>query len=155
MYSQPYYAPIQYPYFQNIGDYKSQNIQQMGNIPQQPLSSPVSNYAPKNDMIWVLNESEAAAYPVAPNASVVLWDKNNPILYIKSANLQGVPSMRIIDYVERTENAQDSVKTHSSSFATLEQFKTIEGEINALKTRLDKITEPTEEKTRKGGKDNG
>lgn len=36
-----------------------------------------------SDIIWVLNENEAMAYPVAPNNTVVLWDKNNPTIYVK------------------------------------------------------------------------
>jgi hypothetical protein len=76
-------------------------------IQQQPVQQmPVMPSAPTNDMLFVLNETEATAFPVMPNNSVTLWDKNQDTVYIKSVNMQGIPSMRILDYTERTaENA--------------------------------------------------
>ena len=101
----PYYAPYVRPinYYNPVMPQETANMQnqQMQSM-QMAQPSPVTS----NDMIWVLNETEATSYPVAPNNSVTLWDKNQDTIYIKSVNMQGVPSMRILDYVERTaENA--------------------------------------------------
>ena len=113
-YYAPYYRPMNY-YNPSIpqDNQNMQNGQQFQQIPvQQPQQMtmqtpiqqmPMSQTAqmPSNDMLWVLNETEATSYPVAPNNSVTLWDKNKDTVYIKSVNMQGVPSMRILDYVER------------------------------------------------------
>lgn len=171
MYGNPYYAPYQYPYFQNNGDFRGQAQQPIQNI-NQPIQTPqTANMAQKNDMLWVLNKNEADSYPVAPNCSVVLWDKNSPTIYIKSMSANGVPSMRTLDFTERTETAANASNLNAniaeSKYATLEQLNKIQGEIDGLRNELDKIavietTEPVKEekiknttKKTKGGGDNG
>lgn len=89
-----YYAP-----FYRAGYYNP--------MPQQlqPVQAPQMT-VPNNDMIWVLNENEAVSYPVAPNNTVTLWDKNTPTIYVKSVDGNGIPSMRILDFSERTAQRQ-------------------------------------------------
>lgn len=171
MYGNPYYAPYQYPYFQNNGDFRGQTQQPIQNI-NQPIHTPqTANMAQKNDMLWVLNKNEADSYPVAPNCSVVLWDKNSPTIYIKSMSANGVPSMRTLDFTERTETAVNGSNLNASGiegkYATLEQLNEIQGEIDGLRNELNKIAvaEPKEiikeekikpaAKKTKGGEDNG
>src|SRR5574344_1626247 len=101
-YYAPFYRPTYYDPVQQsqMGQYNPQY--------QQPMAQPMQNAQmplqgqPTNDFLWVLNENEATSYPVAPNNTVTLWDKNLPTIYIKSVNAQGVPSMRVLDFVERT-----------------------------------------------------
>ena len=120
-YYAPYYRPMNYynPAIpQDAANMQNQQpIQQPQQIPtQQPIqpmqmAQPIP--MPSNDMLWVLNETEATSYPVAPNNSVTLWDKNKDTVYIKSVNMQGVPSMRILDYTERTaDNAPKIPEKH-------------------------------------------
>lgn len=106
----------------------------------QPMTQPIlqpTQMSPANDMLWVLNESEATAYPVAPNNSVVLWDKSNPTIYVKSVNAQGIPSMRILDFNERTsDNAQKTPTEHkcecSGKFVPIEDFNSLQSRFDAL-----------------------
>ena len=109
-----------------------------------------------NDMmLWVLNENEASSYPVAPNNSVVLWDKNNKTFYIKTANAQGIPSMQIYDFTERMETHENAPKTHKCTcgdkFITKEEFNALKGKFYDLQARYDEMLieqkEKTEEKT--------
>jgi hypothetical protein len=92
-------------------------------------------------MLFVLNENEASAYPVAPNNSVVLWDKNNKTFYIKTANAQGIPSMQIYDFTERIEKAQNEPTTHKCTcgdkFVTKEEFDALKGKFYDLQARYD------------------
>ena len=76
-----YFNPLQTQ--EGLNQPMSQPYQQM-----QPRQMPIVQQpsAPVNDMLWVLNESEATSYPVAPNNTVTLWDKNEPTIYIKSVN---------------------------------------------------------------------
>ena len=107
-----------------------------------------------NDMIWVLNENEATSYPVAPNNNVVLWDKNNPTIYVKSVNANGMPSMRILDFVERNINASNSYenahKTHECTcgdkYATKEQINDLMGKIDDLTAKYEELSQPVFEK---------
>lgn len=90
-----------------------------------------------NELIFVLNETEATSYPVAPNATVVLWDKNTPTIYVKSADAQGVPSIRILDFVERTATAQPQ---NSVQYVKQDEFKELQNKFNELYSQFQTMT---------------
>lgn len=158
----PYYAPYSRPMGYYNPSIPQQDMQTNQQIPvqqpiqQMPMQTPTQfmQTQPTNDMIWVLNESEATSYPVAINNSVVLWDKNNPTIYIKSMNAQGMPSMRILDFKERSTDArnihENAPKTHECTcgdkFATKEQISDLEGKIDDLKAKYEQLSKPTIEK---------
>lgn len=154
----PYYAPYARPmgyYNPSIPQQDMQNAQQMPvqqPIQQMPMQTPAQfiQAQPTNDMLFVLNENEASAYPVAPNNSVVLWDKNNKTFYIKTANAQGIPSMQIYDFTERTETHENTPKTHECTcgdkFATKEQINALQGKIDDLTAKYEELSRPAVEK---------
>lgn len=144
MFGNPYYAPYQYPNFYAQNDpYKPQTQQPVQTTNQQAQMQNTANFQPKNDMLWVLNKNEADSYPVAPNCSVVLWDKNAPTIYVKSMSANGVPSMRTLDFKERVENAQNqsviNEKDLDGKFVTVEQFEDLRADFNGLKAEYDKL----------------
>lgn len=164
----PYYAPYYRPmnYYnpsvpqenQNMqgGQPFSQPIQQPQQIPVQQPIQPIQmaqpTQIPSNDMLWVLNETEATSYPVAPNNSVTLWDKNQDTVYIKSVNAQGVPSMRILDYVERTaESAPKTSEKHvcqcGKDFVRIDVFEGLQKEFETLRSELEELKTKTKTKT--------
>ena len=90
-----YFNPIQPPTMPITAD--NQNpFAQPYQAPMQAQSMAMPS--PNNDMIFVLGQNEAESYPVAPNSTVTMWDKNQKTFYIKTANAQGVPSMQIYDF---------------------------------------------------------
>lgn len=151
-----YFNPTQTPQMPQMAD--NQNMQAYSQPYQQPIQqmqmqtpAPFSQTQPTNDMmIFVLNENEASAYPVAPNNSVVLWDKDNKTFYIKTANAQGIPSMQTFDFVERTKTLENAPKSHSCScgdkFATKEQIDDLKGRIDDLTTKYEELSRPVAEK---------
>lgn len=163
----PYYAPYSRPmgYYnpsipqqdmQNMQTNQQMSVQQpVQQMPMQTLT-PFIQAQPTNDMIWVLNESEATSYPVALNNSVVLWDKSNPTIYIKSMNAQGIPSMRILDFVERnadtSKSAQNSPTEHKCTcgdkFATKEQINDLNAKLNDLTAKYEELSKPIVEKSK-------
>ena len=145
-YYAPFYRPTYYdPVQQNPMGQFNQQYQQP--IPQQ--MQPVQTaQQPTNDFLWVLNENEATSYPVAPNNTVTLWDKNLPTIYIKSVNAQGVPSMRVLDFVERTATSPTTPAGTAfnlpNNFVTLDSFNALKGDVEALRGKLDELnTKPT------------
>ena len=158
-YNQPYYG--YYPQYNNgatpdvLNQYKSQYqpMQMPQQMPQQPIPQTFQQPMPSinNDMLWVLGEVEATSYPVAPNNTVILWDKNQPTIYIKSENAQGVPSMRILDFTERTANAQKTPVEHvckcGDKFISKEDFRAVEGKIQEAMCRLSDMEERLEKLT--------
>ena len=140
----PYYNNN--PYFQQqpnfygngaMPDMLNQQKMQYQQMPQQVMPTQA------DPMLWVLGQTEAESYPVAPNNTVTLWDKNNPTIYIKSANAQGVPSIRILDFVERVPNGSKTPEKHDckcgDNFVTKEQFKVLEGKFDEIKGIVDGI----------------
>ena len=155
-----YYAPFYRPTY-----YDPVQQNQMGQFNQQfqpPMSQPMQQ-APMqtqqtNDFLWVLNENEATSYPVAPNNTVILWDKNLPTVYIKSVNAQGVPSMRVLDFTERTAtSAKQPVSApfgSANNFVTLDSFNALEAKFAALEGKVDELRPKASAKTKKAEVEN-
>lgn len=140
-YYAPFYRPTYYdPVQQPMGQFNQQYQQPM----QQPMQQAPMQTQPTNDFLWVLNENEATSYPVAPNNTVTLWDKNLPTIYIKSVNAQGVPSMRILDFTERTAMAPKTPSAPSfnshDNFVTIDSFNALKGDVEALRGKLDELS---------------
>ena len=153
----PYYAPFYRPTY-----YDPVQQNPMGQFNQQfqpPMAQPMQNAQmtmqgqPTNDFLWVLNENEATSYPVAPNNTVILWDKNLPTVYIKSVNAQGVPSMRVLDFTERTATAPkqpvSSPFGSANNFVTIDSFNALEAKFAALEGKVDELRPKASAKTKK------
>lgn len=120
------YQPAQmyYPQMQ-----QSQQLQQV----QQPQQS--------NGIIWVQGEAGAKSYLVAPNTTVQLWDSESQVIYLKSADASGMPSIKILDYTIR-----DSAPHHQAplsnqiDYATKEDVGVLQGELNKLRDEVKSIT---------------
>ncbi len=157
-YNQPYYG--YYPQYNNgaipdaLNQFKGQYQQPM-QMPQQPIQQmpPTQMPVANNDFLWVLGEVEAVSFPVAPNNTVTLWDKNQPTIYIKSANAQGVPSMRILDFTERAVNAPKTPTEHvckcGDKFATKEAFEALQGKYDEIKAIVDELKSKPSAKSNK------
>ena len=156
----PYYAPFYRPTYydpvqQNpMGQFNQQYQQQMN----QPIQQAPMQTQPTNDFLWVLNENEATSYPVAPNNTVTLWDKNLPTIYIKSVNAQGVPSMRILDFTERLANAPKTSSAPSfnspNNFVTIDSFNALEAKFAALEGKVEELRPKASAKTKKAEVEN-
>ena len=157
-----YYAPFYRPtYYDPV---QPNSMGQFNQQFQQPMAQPMQNAQmpmqgqPTNDFLWVLNENEAASYPVAPNNTVILWDKNLPTVYIKSVNAQGVPSMRVLDFTERTATAQKQPVSgpfgSSNNFVTIDSFNALKGDVEALRDKLDELNAKPVAKSKKAEVEN-
>ena len=152
-----YYNGGYFPQYQNgaVPDMLNQYKGQYQQMPmQQPMVQQMQAPTQTNDMIWVLNENEATSYPVAPNNSVVLWDKNEPIIYVKSVNNQGMPSMRVLYFEERnatpSNSPKNAPKTHECTcgdkFATKEQINDLRAKLDDLTAKYEELARPIVEK---------
>ena len=157
-----YYAPFYRPTY-----YDPVQLNPMGHFNQQyqqPMSQPMQNAQmpmqgqPTNDFLWVLNENEATSYPVAPNNTVILGDKNLPTVYIKSVNAQGVPSMRVLDFTERTATSQKQPVSvpfgSANNFVTLDSSNALKGDVEALRDKLDELNAKPVAKSKKAEVEN-
>lgn len=103
-----------------------QPLQQFQNMPQRQ---------PQANMIWVQGEAGAKSYLIASGNTVPLWDSENQTIYLKSVDAAGVPSMRVLDYTERTQTAPvpiPTAKKPSDEFVTRKEFEELAAKLAAL-----------------------
>jgi hypothetical protein len=82
-------------------------------------------------MIWVQGEAGAKAYMVAPGNSVVLWDSEDHVIYIKTADAAGMPGMRVFEYVERSPAGRPAPKS-DNQYVTRAEFDALAARINQM-----------------------
>ena len=88
-----------------------------------------------NGIIWVQGEAGAKSYLVAPNTTVQLWDSEAQVIYLKSADASGMPSMKIIDYTIRNNNPlpqQAQQAEPAISYVTKEEFDNFKSEVSKM-----------------------
>ena len=114
--------PMNYP------QYTQQYPQQY----QQPIATPQPqiNQNQNNPIIWVSGEAGAKAFLVAPNTTVQLWDSENPVIFLKSADASGMPSMKILDYTIREGEKPQNVplKNEMNNYATKQDMAALKAE---------------------------
>ena len=112
----------QSPYYP-INGAMPDNLSQM-RMQQQPSPQMPAQTMPQQScgLIFVLGEENAKAYPVAPNNTVTLWDKETQTIYIKSVDAAGIPSMRIIEWRDR-EAKREAAPMDMSQYVTREEFQ--------------------------------
>jgi hypothetical protein len=93
---------------------------------QQPQIQNTPQSQQNTGIIWVQGEAGAKSYLVAPNSTVQLWDSESQVIYLKSADASGMPSMRILDYTIRDANTQ---RVQLNDYVT-------RSELNALKNEV-------------------
>ena len=104
-----------------------------------------------NGVIWVQGEAGAKAYIVAPNTTVQLWDSDAQVIYLKSADASGMPSMKILDYTIRDQNkpSAEVPKQDLSRFVTKDEFDPIVAKYDSLKAELDGLLQRRSSKSRR------
>lgn len=113
------------------------NYQQMY-YPQQVQMQPQQQNS--NSIIWVQGEAGAKSYLVAPNNTVQLWDSENNVIYLKSADSSGMPSIKILDYTIRengSQMAQNGLRSNVE-YATKEELEKLKADIMSLIKKDDK-----------------
>ena len=99
---------------------------------------PNQNQQSNSSLIWVQGEAGAKSYLVAPNQTVQLWDSEANVIYLKSADASGMPSIRVLDYTIR-DNAPARAEVGSqTNNATKEEVANLEAKLNALRAELEK-----------------
>lgn len=96
--------------------------------------------APNSNLIWVQGEAGAKSYLVAPNQTVQLWDSENQVIYLKSADGSGMPSIKVIDYTVRSpQSTQDEKKEVEGKFISKDELNGLRDELESLKHDVEKI----------------
>jgi hypothetical protein len=128
MYGQTYGQPMQDRLMQ-----MRQQYQPTMNQPMMPMNQGGGN------LIRVLGEAEAKGYLVAPGNTVVLFDSEKPMVYQKSVDVNGIPSMR---YFQITEVHPEQIPaTGSDKYVLREEFDKLVQENNKILAMMQEIME--------------
>lgn len=135
--------------------YPQQQQQYVQPAPQAQMPALNQQAQTNNSIIWVQGEAGAKSYLVAPNTTVQLWDSENQVIYLKSADASGMPSMKVLDYkireaVQPTQQAQAvAAKAPSVDYVTREELIAFESQIREQIANLTPVKFRTkrEEKT--------
>lgn len=119
----------------------------------QPFQMPQQQNAPQDDddgMIWVQGESGANGYIVAPGKTVILWDTDNPTIYLKTVDrATRKPSTKILDYTERETASQKrglptgEQNATAQNYVTVEEYNKLVGAVNTLYAKINALETPT------------
>lgn len=124
------------------------------NFYQPNLSSwdprPFQAAPPANPITWVQGSQQVETYPVQYGGTVVLWDKEQPIIYIKSVDNFGNASVQILDYTFRKNQApivqEPTISTESEKekcYVTKEDFDRFAAQLEQqLKEIVGNATKP-------------
>ena len=120
-------------------------LMQMRQQYQPPVQQPMMpmNQMPMNqgggNLIRVLGEAEAKGYLVAPGNTVVLFDSEKPMVYQKTVDVNGIPSMR---YFQITEVHPEQIPTSSpEKYVLREEFDKLVQENNKILAMMQEIME--------------
>lgn len=96
-----------------------------GQAPMNPAYMPQQAYMTQTQspMIWVKGQAQAEGYQMANNATVVLWDSEQDSIYIKTTDVLGKPSMKVLDYkIREMSNTVKEEPPRSDVYATKEDL---------------------------------
>lgn len=107
------------PQFQN--PYAALLGQNMYNQPQN--NQQFFQQEPCQNLIRVNGIDGAKAYQMPANSTVALFDSNNDIMYVKSTDGAGFPSIRTFSFTETKEETKQAETTDYISRKEFEDFK--------------------------------
>lgn len=150
-FSQPYpytYQMQVQPPMDRLAQLQAQQYQstmQAGNNPPQT----------NQGLLWVQGEAGAKSYLVAPNTTVLLMDSEGSRFYLKSTDNAGMPSLRVFEYSEVTQNAPQSAQSVPNNlddkYVTREEYSRLQEQYAEIMDKLDSFHSPAvvSEDTRK------
>ena len=96
--------------------------------------SHIYNRQPTNNLLRVTGPESAKSYPIGANSSVVLFDANDAVFYLKTTDDSGFASIRTFDFVERTEPID--VKPVDPGYATKDDLDCIRKQLSDISEAL-------------------
>lgn len=172
-YNNGFQETYQNGYLQNnfqMYPYGQYGVAQSVHSPMQGYQNPMNqmNQAQQQNtagIVWVQGEAGAKAFSnLRPDIPVALWDSEDPVIYIKSIDNTGKPSMTILDYTERsasdekqaeakveyaTKEYVDNLNTQYASFT--DQLKELSGHVKDIENRITSFGKPQQNTNNRRG----
>ena len=107
---------FQNPYASLMGQSQFYNPQMMNPTPIQPQEQ-------AQNLIRVNGIDGAKAYQMPANSTVALFDSNEDVMYVKSTDGAGFPSIRTFEFTEKVNAEVESPDVEYISREEFEEFK--------------------------------
>ena len=121
------YGPAYYP---------QANMQAQTGMVTPPITQSAPQVNQNSSIIWVQGEAGAKSYLVAPNTTVQLWDSEEQIIYLKSADASGMPSIKILDYTIRGGNDNKPKILDDDNYATKSDIEDLQNQLEEIKKSI-------------------
>ena len=140
---QPYqyqYAPQVQPPMDRLAQLQAQQYQitQM----QQAAQPPHTNQG----LLWVQGEAGAKAYLMAPDSTVLLMDSEGSRFFLKSTDKAGLPSLRVFEYSEVSQNAPQAAQSVQNNlddkYVTRQEYDALLAKYAEIMNKLDSFRAP-------------
>ena len=98
------------------------------------MNYPYYNFQPfqqKQELIRVNGLEGAKNYPLSPGSTIALFDAESDIMYIKTMDAGGFPSIRTFSFMEMTSKPTDTTETRLSAIE--EEIASIKEVLNGIK----------------------
>lgn len=140
------YQSYQGSMYQQNGFYNQPQYQQIQNQAQQfGFNQQMQNNQPvmQNGLIWVDGINDVNQFPVAPNNTVRLWHKTKPIVYYKTADASGRPTIEAYDLVKRDvfDDSEHEKQTEYALKSDLASFASAVSAMNQIVSSVQKDVE--------------
>ena len=125
------------------------NQQMPPQVPQMPSNAPQTSM---NGITWVLGENAAKSFPVGAGQTVVLMDREEPVMYMKSVDQSGMPlPLRIFDITERTAQHTESVvaKSETPDYVSRSEFENFREDVRRT---IKNMRKPKNDEVKDNGK---
>lgn len=126
---QYYYPTMQQLYPQSNNIYSGQAMNNQNYIQQ---SQNQQHPQVSSDRIWVQGETSAKSYLVSKNTEQVLWDNEQPCIYIKTVDAYGRPNMITLDYTIRPVETQNNGVANSEVSDLKKEMAELKEMMNSL-----------------------
>ena len=103
---------------------------------QQPQPQPTQQV--QTGPIWVNGRAEADQYQVGPNQVAALWDRNEQVIYLKSADNTGRYTTEVLEYHSRDDKKEGSVSREEFDSA----IDKLTRQINSIRSNLKNPNNP-------------
>jgi hypothetical protein len=135
-----YYPTFQpYCYQDQLNQLRNANPMQT-QMPMQGFQMPMTMNRPdQTGLNWVQGEAGAKSWIVTPGSTVLLMDSEAQRFYLKSADANGVPAMRVFEYSE-VAPTRPTQPAQAPQFVTVDEFNAFRAEI------VSKLEKPANEK---------
>ena len=121
-------------------------------IPTPQVQPATQQTIQKGGFVSVRNETEARNYPVAPGNSITFKDETAPYVYTKTMGFSQLDRPSFEKYKLVKEDIDETVLTENPNLVTEIQsdIQKLWGEVDALKTRMEKSTATTTRRKKDG-----